>query len=75
MLNPHVEALLRERDAYERRGLAERVSSVDAELARLGHTRGRDTSEPAVEKAVNSPPETRRDVKSRQQPHQKRKGH
>jgi hypothetical protein len=31
-----VEALLREREGYVRRGLTERVAAVDAELARLG---------------------------------------
>lgn len=32
-----VEPLLREREGYVRRGLADRVAQVDAELKRLGH--------------------------------------
>ncbi|MBB5776234.1 hypothetical protein [Nonomuraea jabiensis] len=33
----HAQALFREREGYVRRGLADRVAAVDAELTRLGH--------------------------------------
>lgn len=33
-----IDAYLRERAGYERRGLPDRVAQVDAELKKLGHT-------------------------------------
>jgi hypothetical protein len=46
-----VEALLREREGYVRRGLPDRVAAVDAELVRLGAV----PSE--IEAAATAPPE------------------
>jgi len=37
----NIEALIREREGYVRRGLKDRVAAVDAELAALGHKRGK----------------------------------
>lgn len=46
----YVQALLREREGYVRRGLADRVAAVDVELTRLGH------SSPTGEQARIKPP-------------------
>lgn len=54
----YVEALLREREGYARYGRSERVAHVDAELKRLGVTRG-DTHK-GVETATRAKPETRK---------------
>jgi hypothetical protein len=46
-------ALLAEREAYEKRGLTERVAAVDKELERLGYRGSKQTtrSEPVAETA------------------------
>lgn len=52
-----IRAYLAEREAYVKRGLADRVADVDAELKRLGHTRAAKT--PAKERAVKPKGESR----------------
>ena len=53
----NIEALIWEREGYVRRGLKDRVAAVDAELAALGHKRGKADAE--VETASATPaPET-----------------
>ncbi len=52
-----IRAYLAEREAYVKRGQADRVADVDAELKRLGHTRA--TKAPAKERAVKPKGESR----------------
>lgn len=49
----YAQALLEEREGYVRRGLADRVAAVDAELARLGRPvpAGRESAKPAARKS------------------------
>lgn len=46
-----VAALLRERESYQRRGLADRVALVDEQLAHYGHTPEGDPAEDAGDPA------------------------
>ncbi len=52
------DALLREREGYARFGRDDRVAVVDAELKRLGVSRG--SVHQGTERAVRSKPETRK---------------
>ena len=54
-----IRAYLAEREGYARRGMTDRVAQVDAELARLGHTRAAAAKKPARERAVQPKGETR----------------
>lgn len=53
-MNPHIEALLSEREGYVRRGLKDRVAQVDVVLASLGYVTAIRTAtiEPEAERAV-----------------------
>lgn len=53
----YVQALLRERQGYERYGQADRIKDVDAELKRLGVTR--DQAHKGTERAVSKKTEKR----------------
>ena len=48
----HISALLAEREGYAKRGLTERVASVDKELAELGWTIETAATEPETERAA-----------------------
>ncbi len=52
-----IRAYLAEREAYVKRGQADRVADVDAELKRLGYNRA--AKAPAKERAVKPRGETR----------------
>jgi hypothetical protein len=56
MKNKIIAALLEERRGYENRGLIERIESVDAALAELGHVVETSSIEPMVEKAMKVKP-------------------
>lgn len=51
----NIEALIWEREGYVRRGLKDRVAAVDAELAALGHKRGKAETEVEVAAAPAAP--------------------
>jgi hypothetical protein len=51
-MSDNVESLLREREGYVNRGLANRVAQVDAQLERLGF---KVEAEPEVEAAAKRP--------------------
>lgn len=56
--DPYIEALLIEREGYERHGLAERVAEVDAEIKRAKSASSKPSPKPAkdsTEPADDSP--------------------
>ena len=57
MPSPHVLALLREREHYQRRNLPDRVAAVTAELVSLGYETARVADVPETT-ALESAPET-----------------
>jgi|ERR1044072_6816754 hypothetical protein len=65
-------ALLREREGYVRRGLAERTATVDAELARIGHpiasTSQSSAEQPATRKRRTATRSTGKDPGARGRP-------
>ena len=55
-MNNQIQALLTERDGYERRGLPDRVALINAQLRLLGFEAESASVQPPVEKAVRSKP-------------------